>query len=161
MRKIKRRRKNKNKDRALSFRAIDVYDDEIGNIPQDITTLSHEQLRAAHSYWVACHNSAEATLARARQHFKELKREREVIFKTLFVANKQHNRQSNEMARYNAELDFNVLRLDDAITKIDVFQIRCESLVLQCDHNRVLLSREQSWREKERDVYYTKGGRGK
>ena len=140
--------------------ATQVFDEDIGIIPPDITVLSHGELRAAHSYWVGNHNYSSSQLARIQQKLKERKRQREIMFKILFIANKQ-DRQSNEMARYNAELNPRVMSIDDIIEKLEEHQIRWNSLVEQCDQFRSLLSREQSWREKERDVYYQKGGVGR
>ena len=151
------RRKNL---RETSVNILEVYDDEMGYIPPDITRMDDASLRAAHAYWVACNTRTLAVLSRIQQKIKELKRFREVRFKTLFLQFKDE-RQSNEVARYNAELDAAVVEVDDAIMKLEKHELRYDSMSQQCEQYRFLLSREQSWREKEKDVYYKKGGQGR
>ena len=137
--------------------ATKVYSEEVGVIPEDITLFSPEQLRTAHAYWTSCHNQSSATLAVIQQKVKELKRTREVLYKTLFLQNKEE-RQSNEVARYNAELDYAVQDLDNRLNGLEQHEIIWNSLVTQCDYNRMLLSRDQSWRQEELSTYYGRGG---
>ena len=137
--------------------AREIFNEEIGNIPEDITLFSPEELRNAHAYWTSCHNYCSATLATVQQKVKEIKRLREVRYKTLFLYNKQE-RQSNDVARYNSELDSEVVGYDDRLNGLEQQEIIWVSLVKQCDYNRTLLSRDQSWRQDELTTYYH--GRG-
>lgn len=143
-----------------SLHVRDFYGDELGDIPPDITMLTPEQLRAAHGYWVSCHNHASSTLALVQQNLKELKRRRSVRYKELFLHNK-NLRQSNDIARYNAELSPEIHRLDDKILGFEKQEIIWSSLVSQCDYLRGLCSRDQSYREIELSTYFGRGGEGK
>ena len=146
----------------MTFDAVELFDEEIGVIPEDVTEMSDEELRAAHSYWVGSLNFSSNNLAKIRRRVKELKRVRDVRFKVLFLQFKQNQRQSNEVARYRAELESVVQDADNFINRLELEEIRWEALVEQCDKFRSLLSREQSWREKDRDMYYHgRGGQGR
>ena len=138
----------------------DIFNDEMGQIPNDITILTPEQLRAAHSYWTNCHNYSSSTLALVQQKIKELKRLREIKFKKLFLANKNF-KQTNDIARYNAELSNPVKNIDDRLNKLEQQNILWSNLVSQCDLYRILCSREQSYREVELSTYFSRGGAGK
>ena len=145
---------------SSTLNAHEIFDADEGHIPDDITLLSPEELRIAHSYWVGCHNYGSGVLARIQRKIKELKRRREIRFKTLFLSNKR-DRQSNEVARFNAELDHNMIDIDDKMNGLEQHEIIWSSLVKQCDYNRTLLSRDQSYRQEELSTYYGRGGQGR
>ena len=138
----------------------DYFNDELGIIPYDITKFTAEQLRGAHSYWTSCHNYSSSQLARIQYRLKELKRNREIQYKEIFLRNKVR-RQSNDVARYNAELDRRIISYDNRLNKLEQHEIVWISLVKQCDYNKSLCSRDQSYREVELRTYHERGGQGR
>ena len=148
------------KDINKGFSIKEFFDDDIGYISADITMMNPESLRAAHGYWVSCCNYSSSVLARIQQKIKELKRKREIRYKQTFLNNK-NLRQSNDVARYNAELSSTINRLDNRINSLEQQDIKWSSLVNQCDYNRILCSRDQSFLESEMRTYFGRGGEGK
>ena len=139
--------------------ALKFFDDDMGVIPGDITLITPDQLRNAHAYWTMSHNFCTSRLADIQGKIKEQKRRREVTYKTLFLENKQR-RMNNEVARYTAELDHSVMRIDDRLSKLEQHEIRWYNLQKQCDYLKALCSRDQSYREEELKTYFTRGGAG-
>ena len=141
--------------------ARQVFDELVGDIPEDITLLMPDQLRNAHAYWTASHNYSSSRLADIQARIKAKAREREVRFKTKYLEFKTRLRLSNEMARYKAEMTKKVSRLDDDLAAMKMLEIKWAALMQQCDSFKKLCSRDQSYREEEIRTYYGRGGTGK
>lgn len=148
------------RSKVPSVNIFDYFNDELGIIPYDITQFTADQLRIAHSYWTSCHNFSSSQLARIQYKLKELKHSREIQFKEIFLRNKVA-RQSNDVARYNAQLDRRVVSYDGRLVKLEQHETIWTSLVKQCDYNKSLCSRDQSYREVELRTYHERGGQGR
>ena len=135
--------------------ALEYYDEDRGFIPDDITLMTAEDLRNAHSYWVSCHNHASGRLAAIKSRLKELKRLREIKYKQLYIMYKD-KKQTNDMARYRAEMKPSVRELDDKINILEIHMEQWNSLVTQCESKKTLCSRDQSWRQEEFSAYYNR-----
>lgn len=140
--------------------AREYFNELIGDIPEDITLMTPDDLRNAHAYWTGSHNYSSSILSGIQSKIKELKRRREVKFKTTYLENK-NKRMSNEAARYASEMSKKVSALDDKINFLEVNEIKWESLLKQCDYLKALCSRDQSYREEELKTYYGRGGTGR
>lgn len=157
--------KNKKKQRVhplneqLLTHAKEVFNDKEGKIPDDITRMSAESLRVAHSYWTSNYVYCSGQLSIVQRDIKVLEREREVRFKMKYIELKP--RYTNEEARYRAELSKRVRRLDDAILDLQTQEDVWQTLTNQCEDLKKLCSRDQSYREVELQSYFGKGGRGK
>ena len=140
--------------------ALRVFNDPVGEIPEDITLLTPDDLRNAHAYWTASHNYSSSRLADVQAKLKEIKRKREVTFKLRYLKNK-NTTMTNEEARYNAEMSKKVRKIDDKIAELEGMEIRWENLLTQCEQLKFLCSRDQSFRETEIQTYYGRGGQGR
>lgn len=156
----KNKKKKNIKKLKGSLDVRDLFDDEIGLIPSEITRLSPENIRDAHSYWVTAYNYCSSQLAVVQSKSKQIKMLRDAKYKQLYVQLKGM-RQTNEAARYNAELHPTIMRADKRLYELSKEESQWSVYTEQCDSYRKLCSREQSYREAELKDYFGKGGRGK
>ena len=148
----------KSKKDSLKTSATTYYDDSMGHIPEDITMMTPDRLRNAHRYWTNCHNHASSNLTRIIAAIRKTKRIRDITYKEFFVDNK-NKRMNNDLARYNAELHEDIVKLDNELVALDIQHIKWLNLTNQCESLKVLCSRDQSYREKEIESYHGKGSR--
>ena len=129
-------------------------------IPEDISGVSSTRLRGMHSYWGENYVFCMSRVSIIEAKLKELRQRRRVIFNNKFILYKER-RLANQYAWIQAENHTKVIKFDD---KINVLEIQLEiwrSLMDSCKTYKEICSRDQSFREKELDHYFKRGGQGK
>ena len=157
MRKVKAEKPKRKKTRANPFLKFDKN----YRIPAQISKISPEQVRNFHSYWGSQYVYAQSVMAEYEARLKLLQGQRRVVYNRAFNAYKLRRSYANELAKTRAESDKVVVNLDESIYTVEMELITWRSLTESCRTFMSICSREQSYREKEREYFYNKGGRGK
>ena len=142
---------------------INVYtyfDDEKFRLPEDITELPPDDLRACHKYWgenyVFCMNRVSFIQGK----IKSTEYLRNKRYRKKFIEFKER-RLANDLARAKAEDSKSVQKYDDRLIVYRLHESRWINLMQSCDTLKAVCSRDQSYREKELDHYNKRGGQGR
>ena len=130
-------------------------------LPEDITSLTPEQLRACHSYWGEQYVYSQSRVSFFETRLTNINRKRRLRSNQLFVKLKETRRLANDLVRAKVEIDKKIIKLDDRIEKIESLLTIWRVLMETCRTYMQICSRDQSYREKEVDYYYKRGGKGK
>lgn len=148
---------------SISDGIIDVYeyfDDERFRLPEDITELTANDLRACHKYWgenyVYCMNKVGFIQA----SIKDVEAKRIKRYRNRFIFYKQR-RLANDLAKAMAEDTKSVQKYDEKLRIYRLHESRWVTLMQSCDTFKAICSRDQSYREKELDHYNRRGGQGR
>ncbi len=142
---------------------IDVFtyfDDKRFHLPDDITDLPPDDLRACHKYWgenyVFCMNK----LSFMQAKIKNLEHLRSKRYRKKFIEFKER-RLANDLARAKAEDSNSVQKYDERLRIYRTHESLWINLMQSCDTFKAICSRDQSYREKELDHYNRRGGQGR
>lgn len=151
---------NKRKDAKNLIDPFRYFDEEY-KLPADITSLPPNMLRERHAYWGEQYVFCQGRVAYYEARVKLLEPSRKLAFNNRYIRAKTRDRLTNDIARMKAEGHKSVVEIQEQIDHIEINLIAWRSLTESCRTFMQLCSRDQSYREKEMDHYYKRGGQGR
>jgi len=130
-------------------------------LPDNITSLSANGLRERHSYWGEQYVFCQGRVAYYEAKTRLLEPQRKRAFNFRYIRYKTRDRLTNELSKMKAEIHKSVVVLQEEIDDMEVAMIMWKSLTESCRMFTQICSRDQSYREKEADHYYNRGGQGR
>lgn len=154
------KRKRRKKKVSLEDNLADVfrYFDRKYKIPNDISRLSPNELRKLHSYWGQSYVYAQSMTANYEARLKSLQTERRQAYNENYIKYRRI-KLTTDLSKSRSEV--NVIKLDNEIDILDIQLVIWRSLTLSCETYMRICSRDQSWRQVEKEMFDNRLGQGK